>query len=223
MNNAPSKSAISSFKATINKLSHTNTFGRSMVEMIGVLSIVGVLSVGGIAGYVTASRNLRISNLKDEISILVANIRSMYFSSPDYGTLNEVVLINAGLVPDWMVGEDKTSIFNKAKGSVFIESAPVGDSKLGAFILIFNGLDAYTCRELAISYWGSDIASGFLGMTIKNDGDLTIETSNLTSATLQGGDKTLLPQDLSSTTLNQVYGLCKCGSTNLCSIAWKFL
>ena len=28
-----------------------NQFGRSMVEMIGVLAIIGVLSVGSIAGY----------------------------------------------------------------------------------------------------------------------------------------------------------------------------
>ena len=28
--------------------------GRSMVEMLGVLAIIGVLSVGGIAGYTTA-------------------------------------------------------------------------------------------------------------------------------------------------------------------------
>ena len=29
---------------------YINQFGRSMVEMIGVLTIVGVLSIGGIAG-----------------------------------------------------------------------------------------------------------------------------------------------------------------------------
>ena len=45
--------------------------GRSMVEILGVLAIVGVLSIGGIAGYVTASRNLRINNLKDEVSTIV--------------------------------------------------------------------------------------------------------------------------------------------------------
>ena len=28
-----------------------NSFGRSMIEMLGVLAIIGVLSVGGIAGY----------------------------------------------------------------------------------------------------------------------------------------------------------------------------
>ena len=36
-----------------------NESGRSMVEMLGVLAIIGVLSVGGIAGYTTAMNKYR--------------------------------------------------------------------------------------------------------------------------------------------------------------------
>ena len=36
-----------------------NESGRSMVEMLGVLAIIGVLSVGGIAGYSMAMRKYR--------------------------------------------------------------------------------------------------------------------------------------------------------------------
>ena len=38
------------------KLNRTNESGRSMVEMLGVLAIIGVLCVGGITGYTTAMR-----------------------------------------------------------------------------------------------------------------------------------------------------------------------
>ena len=34
-----------------------NESGRSMVEMLGVLAIIGVLSIGGIAGYTTMAMN----------------------------------------------------------------------------------------------------------------------------------------------------------------------
>ncbi len=37
----------------------TNENGRSMVEMLGVLAIIGVLSVGGIAGYTMAMNKYR--------------------------------------------------------------------------------------------------------------------------------------------------------------------
>ncbi len=43
------------------KLTRKNESGRSMVEMLGVLAIVGVLSIGGIAGY-TAAMNTQRAN-----------------------------------------------------------------------------------------------------------------------------------------------------------------
>ena len=38
-----------------------NQSGRSMVEMLGVLAIIGVLSVGGIAGYSKAMAKFKLS------------------------------------------------------------------------------------------------------------------------------------------------------------------
>ena len=37
--------------------------GRSMVEMLGVLAIIGVLSVGGIAGYSLSMRRHRANQI----------------------------------------------------------------------------------------------------------------------------------------------------------------
>lgn len=201
----------------------TDDTGRSMVEIIGVLAIVGVLSVGGIAGYVTASRNLRINNLKDEVSTLVANVRSMFFSAENYGSVNDITLINAGLVPTWMIDADRLHIHNKNRGSVTIAPADYEYKKNGAFILIFNGLNPIACRELAISDWGSDVATGFLAVSIKKDGDLTIEDSGLTDARVTGSETVILAHDISSGTLKQVYDLCDCHSGDTCAIAWKFL
>ena len=39
--------------------------GRSMVEMLGVLAIIGVLSIGGIAGYVLSMNRYRANNILD--------------------------------------------------------------------------------------------------------------------------------------------------------------
>ena len=44
--------------------------GRSMVEMLGVLAIIGVLSVGGIAGYTLAMRKHRANGVVDLASKL---------------------------------------------------------------------------------------------------------------------------------------------------------
>ena len=43
-----------------------NPLGRSMIEMLGVLAIIGVLSVGGIAGYSKAMMKWKIDKAVEE-------------------------------------------------------------------------------------------------------------------------------------------------------------
>ena len=56
-------------------LSDGKQIGRSMIEMIGVLAIVGVLSVGGIAGYSAAMDKLKLNKYAKDINIMVMNRR----------------------------------------------------------------------------------------------------------------------------------------------------
>jgi Tfp pilus assembly protein PilE len=42
-----------------------NELGRSMVEMLGVLAVIGVLSVGGITGYTYSINKHRANELVD--------------------------------------------------------------------------------------------------------------------------------------------------------------
>ena len=48
-----------------------NSFGRSMIEMLGVLAIIGVLSVGGIAGYSKAMEKFKLNKALDEYSFMI--------------------------------------------------------------------------------------------------------------------------------------------------------
>ena len=63
------------------KLYKSEQSGRSMVEMLGVLAIIGVLSVGGIAGYSKAMVKYKTTKTMDQISLLAANIRTAFSSS----------------------------------------------------------------------------------------------------------------------------------------------
>ena len=45
-----------------------NESGRSMVEMLGVLAIIGVLSIGGIAGYTLSMRRHRANQVVDALN-----------------------------------------------------------------------------------------------------------------------------------------------------------
>ena len=48
--------------------------GRSMIEMLGVLAIIGVLSVGGIAGYSKAMEMWKIDKIVNEFSYLLSGL-----------------------------------------------------------------------------------------------------------------------------------------------------
>ena len=55
------------------KLSY-NCIGRSMIEMLGVLAIIGVLSVGGIAGYSKAMTKFKTNKMIDEYNSIAFNL-----------------------------------------------------------------------------------------------------------------------------------------------------
>ena len=52
--------------------------GRSMIEMLGVLAIVGILSAGGIAGYSMAMGSYKTNELMDKVTLVAQQTRSMY-------------------------------------------------------------------------------------------------------------------------------------------------
>jgi|GEM_PF-333683 len=61
-----------------------NEFGRSMIEMLGVLAIIGVLSVGGIAGYSKAMHKYRVNKAIEQITLIAGNVRTFFGPQKDY-------------------------------------------------------------------------------------------------------------------------------------------
>lgn len=58
----------------MNRERGTTQSGRSMIEMLGVLAIIGVLSVGGLAGYNMAMQKIRINKVVEEIQLTMATL-----------------------------------------------------------------------------------------------------------------------------------------------------
>ena len=57
-------------------------FGRSMVEMLGVLARIGVLSVGALSGYSTAMNKYKLNKQAEQISLLF-NTAIKYLNIPN--------------------------------------------------------------------------------------------------------------------------------------------
>ena len=88
-----------------------NQQGRSMVEMLGVLAIIGVLSVGAIAGYSKAMMKYRLNKQAQQVStILNAGIR--YSKQWDFSenTITIPYLIKLGEVPKEMINHKDINV-----------------------------------------------------------------------------------------------------------------
>ena len=83
-------------------MKRTNESGRSMVEMLGVLAIIGVLSIGGIAGYSMAMNRYRANEALDMATKFAVILYSSYQTSQATGntswTAKNQTLESAGLV-----------------------------------------------------------------------------------------------------------------------------
>ena len=72
-----------------------NENGRSMIEMLGVLAIIGVLSVGGIYGYTVAMRKYKANEIVQTASMLATMAHS---ANAGQGTGDTALtLANSGL------------------------------------------------------------------------------------------------------------------------------
>ena len=85
-----------------------NFFGRSMIEMLGVLAIIGVLSVGGIAGYSKAMEKFKLNKAIGEYSMLIMGVLEHLDDFKNLGTSKDVGVTDLAqslnLIPDsWTV------------------------------------------------------------------------------------------------------------------------
>ena len=78
--------------------------GRSMVEMLGVLAIIGVLSVGAISGYSKAMMKYKLNKQAEAMNLLLNNAMQLRPPMPDEGTARYSELLSKlNLLPDGIV------------------------------------------------------------------------------------------------------------------------
>ena len=119
--------------------------GRSMVEMLGVLAIIGVLSVGAIAGYSKAMMKYKMNQAADGYNHLIATViekiaqDSSVFEGDSAGTLwYTSIFAKAGWLPDYFKPRKDTATNPDAANFV--------QDKFGNDVWIFKN----TQKELGI-------------------------------------------------------------------------
>ena len=103
-------------------------FGRSMIEMLGVLAIIGVLSIGGLLGYRRAVTKYLTNNIIDDVNLSGFLVMDELFSS----------------LPDDDAGLDLTGRFDQKSPYTFKAFAETATS----FEILVAGVPYPVCQEL---------------------------------------------------------------------------
>ena len=174
--------------------------GRSMIEMLGVLAIIGVLSVGGIAGYSKAMMKYRINKTIEQMTLIAGNVRAFWGPQKNYEDLQcEQNCISDGcngykescnvakkakIFPDEMltITDGKiTNIENAFGGHVSIDyygKSALNDKR--AFYIEYTNIPQEACIELLTQDWTN---ANILGVTLGSLRGLTpVDIARATNA-----------------------------------------
>ena len=126
-----------------------NSFGRSMIEMLGVLAIIAVLSVGGIAGYSKAMMKYKINKMTEEYTMLMTGLMEYQESlfktyTGDYNNrFLAQFIIDAKLVPEtWkLVNQQFISDSLGNKINAYVDTAASGTKFTSDIYIVPSGVN----------------------------------------------------------------------------------
>ena len=202
---------------------HTNESGRSMIEMLGVLAIIGVLSVGGIAGYSQAMSKFKVTKTTDQVQTMVTNIRTLFAGQRSYSGLSKddgdySTAYTMGILTDETWDKDNKKASNAYGGSILLGTPNSNHN----FSITYNGLSQDACTRLTMADWG-DASSGLVGLVVQGTEqtsapDISSATdSKLTFATAKAGADGGFP-----VALTDAVDACSGTTDNESSITWVY-
>lgn len=123
--------------------------GRSMIEMLGVLAIMGVITVGAIGMITYAMRMQKQSKVNDDVYQIVLGVRQLLGEYDDFSNIDSSAIFTALAMSD-----------KNPYGGNYVLS--VNNANTRQFIVSINGLGAGDCKALKTKAW-SDSVSGASG------------------------------------------------------------
>ena len=132
-----------------NYLRHTQT-GRSMVEMLAVIMIIGVLTVGALTGFNQTMEKYNVGKMHTDIQSIsteVANLYSWQRGYPESGKNNNFMsqLCSNEVFPDGC--DANLNAYNPFGGKYTVTAAD------GYLTIKADGLPAGACEDLVIREW----------------------------------------------------------------------
>ena len=118
--------------------------GRSMIEMLGVLAIMGVITVGAIAMISTAMRTQKHNTTNDDVAQIVLGVRQLLGEYDDFSNIDNSTIFGA-------IGMSNKNPY----GGVY--SISVNPSNVRQFIVEISGLSQSDCEYLVTKAWTDSV------------------------------------------------------------------
>lgn len=145
-------------------LSNQTQKGRSMIEMLGVLAIIGVLSVGGIQGFSKAMDTHKVNQTIDNVASIVTNVKNIGMrQNGRYAGLNTAAAIKMKLVPEDLIqtNDSTQKIVHSFGGEIQVgtskelwsNSKNTGEKD---FAVVLTNLSRDACLQIVSKDWGGD-------------------------------------------------------------------
>ena len=194
-----------------------NQYGRSMIEMLGVLSIIGILSVGGLAGFSEVITRHRVNKTVEQVITMASNLSQIGEQSGSYEGLSNDVAIRMKAISGGVSvsGSTLTNIFG---GDITIEpSGLLATTDTEAFAMTYTGLSSDVCIRLATQKWQSGQSGSLLGVgfAASEDGAASLKTSIILNCAGVGCAKSL------PISITDAISLCNCSGDD-CVMVVKY-
>ena len=204
--------------------------GRSMVEMLGVLAIIGVLSVGAIAGYSKAMMKYKLNQYSEAVNLLINNvlqIKGQLQHKANTVTNFRTILYKLKLLPDGIIYDENSEYvhdrwFNNNILITYNNSQYIGsDGKVEQ-----NDMGFIRLNFSPASMHGAEVCHTAINVIKQNAGD--IEYMELLQYSDSDGrynySGRIRSQELLTLNISKIDQLCnQCRDYEVCGllVAWK--
>ena len=133
------------------KISNFLQSGRSMVEMLGVLAIIGVLSVGGIAGYSKAMMKYKLNKHAESFNMLLND--ALHYSSEfkkaegTQWTYYGELFHKLGTIPDGFKYINNKNIQDNFGNEIRVYSLGLSNSYTAGIYIPLNTMQREVCQN----------------------------------------------------------------------------
>ena len=202
--------------------------GRSMIEMLGVLAIIGVLSVGGINGFSKAMDAHKINTIVEQIGTIIANAKSIGLrQGGKYTGLDTNAAKKMKIIPDEMI-DSSGKVTHVYGGEVRVGSAKelYGSTPTDKGVVVeLKSLSRNACIQILSKGFGGPktilVASGSNSPNSSSKISGYTQYSSAAKCETPSNDYAICyNQDMP---LSTIANACSCGANNTCAIAvWAF-